>query len=126
MLAALAACCALAAPALQPEEITHDVGAAAVREPRRRYGGELKRDAMLWASMHERETTLRAATSLVAGMGEKELPQSFSWGDVNGINILTSQRNQHIPSTRTHLSRLRPRRTPLALVANRPGSPSLC
>jgi cathepsin X len=35
--------------------------------------------------------------SEVAKLSREELPRNFWWGDVNGTNFLTIQKNQHIP-----------------------------
>jgi len=83
---------------LQPDELPDGSVTAVGLTSRRRYGGEVRRDAKLWARMKATESAMRATTTLVAGMdAQSAIPKDFTWGNHDGINYLSSQRNQHAP-----------------------------
>ena len=57
--------------------------------------GEVRRNATLWQQMVDGVHLLTPAPHTY--IDTDALPQSFSWGNVNGTNYLTTIRNQHIP-----------------------------
>lgn len=57
--------------------------------------------AMLDASMYRNHIESKTFKPLVKNVlpviPEADIPKNFWWGNVNGVNYLTYQRNQHIP-----------------------------
>jgi len=43
------------------------------------------------------ETNYSSPNEWSSQLGDSDIPASFSWGDVNGVNYITQTKNQHIP-----------------------------
>jgi len=78
------------------------------RQPRKMsYGGEIKRDVALWASLPTSEDGVTIALNSNNGLQQRNgiqmapadtLPDQFHWGNASGVDYLSPVRNQHIPT----------------------------